>query len=77
MIAAIAHRVDLLEEAAALEAANGTWSIRHVCAVLNCHRATLYRTAWLRSRMIDGPGVETLFHPGDIRLFQANRKGRK
>jgi hypothetical protein len=46
----------LLEEAKAIEAAGGDWAVRHVCAVLGCHRATLYRTPWLMARMIHGPG---------------------
>lgn len=68
-------RVELLEEAKALETAGGTWDVRHVCAVLGCHRATLYRTPWLLQRMIHGPGAKKAFHPSDIRLFQQQRTG--
>lgn len=68
-------RLELLQEATALEAAGGDWAIRHVCAVLGCHRATLYRTPWLLHRMIHGPGAKKTFHPSDIRLFQQQRTG--
>lgn len=75
MAAETIERVALLREATALEQAGGTWNVRHVCAVLDCHRATLYRSRWLMSRMIHGPGARKTFHPSDIRLYQQNHMG--
>lgn len=63
------ERVALLTEAAAIEAAGGDWRISHVCAVLDCHRSSLYRSRWLKSRMIRGPGGVRM-RPRDVRLFQ-------
>ena len=69
-------RVALVEEATALEKAGGDWKLRHVLAVLGCHKATLYRPAyrWLMARAIRQPGGLT-FRPADIRLYQAMHTG--
>jgi hypothetical protein len=67
-------RLAILEEALALEAKGGDWAVRHILAVLDCHRSTLYRNRWLMSRAIRQPGG-IAFHPSDVRLMQANNTG--
>jgi hypothetical protein len=74
MTKATIARVDLIREATALEKAGGEWKLRHVLAVLDCHKATLYRNRWLMSRAIRQPGG-VAFKPADIRLYQANNTG--
>lgn len=67
-------RVALVEEATALERAGGDWKVRHVLAVLGCHKASLYRNRWLMARAIRQPGG-LAFRPADVRLYQANHTG--
>lgn len=74
MTAATLSRVSLIEEATAIEKAGGDWSVLHVLAVLDCHKATLYRNHWLMARSFRQPGG-TAFHPSDVRLYQANNSG--
>jgi hypothetical protein len=74
MTRATIARVDLIREATALEKAGGEWKLRHVLAVLDCHKATLYRNRWLMARAIRQPGG-VAFKPTDIRLYQANNTG--
>lgn len=74
MTDATISRVALLAEATAIEQAGGEWKLRHVLAVLGCHKATLYRDRWLMARAIRQPGGLT-FRPSDIRLYQANHTG--
>lgn len=68
------ERVAVLREATAIEQAGGDWRIRHVCAVLDCHRSSLYRDPWLKARMIHGPGGVTI-PPKDVRLYQQLHTG--
>jgi hypothetical protein len=69
------ERARLIAEATELERVGGEWKLRHVLAVLGCHKATLYRNRWLMSRAIHQPGG-IVFRPTDIRLYQANHTGR-
>lgn len=74
MTDAIVARVEMVEEATALEKAGGEWHVPHVLAVLGCHISTLYRNAWLMERSVKQPGG-VVFNPKDVRLFQANNRG--
>jgi len=74
MTKATIDRIALIQEATAIEKAGGEWKIRHVLAVLDCHKATLYRNRWLMARAIRQPGG-VVFKPSDIRLYQANNTG--
>ena len=74
MTNATLSRVALVEEAVALERAGGEWKVRHVLAILGCHKATLYRDRWLMARAIRQPGG-LAFRPADVRLYQANNTG--
>lgn len=41
-------RVEILKDAAAIEAAGGQWNAHHVAALLGIARKTVYDIAWLR-----------------------------
>lgn len=71
----VRERLALVAEAMELERVGGEWHVRHVLAVLDCHKATLYRNRWLMSRAIHQPGG-VVFRPTDVRLMQANNTGR-
>jgi predicted DNA-binding transcriptional regulator AlpA len=76
--AAARNRLVALEEARALEAAGGNWTIRQATAVLGIHRATLYRTPGLlrRAEHVTGKlGGAVRFSPREIRLWQALHQG--
>jgi hypothetical protein len=70
------ERIGVLKEAIAIEKAGGDWSVRHVIAVLGCHRSRLYRNTWLMSKKIKQPGGP-VWHARDIRLFQALQTGQR
>lgn len=75
----VEERVQLLEEAGALERAGGTWRIRHVMAVLDVARSSVYRSRWLMQRRIkrgQGKRAGNGWHPRDVRLFQAMQSGK-
>jgi hypothetical protein len=75
----ITDRIALLEEARALEQAGGTWRVRHVMAVLDCSRASVYRCTWIMKRRIkrgEKRKSHIGFHPSDVRLYQAMQSGR-
>ena len=76
MTDATISRVDLVTEAIALERAGGDWKVRHVLAILGCHKSTLYspKYRWIMARAIRQPGG-LAFRPSDIRLYQANHTG--
>ncbi len=67
----LADRLKILEEATALEAAGGDWNMRHVAAVLNCSRPTIYNTYWLMriSRRVGKRGRR--WTPREVRAAQA------
>lgn len=73
---AVARRIELIEEATALEKAGGEWRLRHLLAIFGCHKSSLYRNKWLMSKKIDQPGGPA-WRPRDVRLYQANNTGRK
>jgi hypothetical protein len=70
----LAERLRWITAATELERAGGDWTVRHVLAVLGCHKATLYRNNWLMGRAIHQPGG-VVFRPADVRLLQANNTG--
>jgi hypothetical protein len=60
-------RVALLKEAAEIEAAGGEWKMRHVAAVVDCARSTVYNTPWLLAiaRRVGKRGLRWL--PAEVR----------
>jgi predicted transcriptional regulator len=75
----VATRVELLEEAKALEVAGGDWTVEQAAAVLGVARATLFVNEWIMRRAIHpmgkGKGRPVRIPPSVIRLWQSMNTG--
>jgi hypothetical protein len=76
---AMVTRVELLEEAKAVEQAGGDWTVEQAAAVLGIARATLFTNAWIMRRAIHpmgkGRGRPVRIPPAVIRLWQSMNTG--
>jgi hypothetical protein len=69
-------RIKLIEQATAIEAAGGDWNVRHVMAVLDCARSTVYETPFLVKirRRVGRRSVR--WNPKEVRAYQVIASGR-
>lgn len=63
--------LEVLREALAIESAGGDWKMKHVQAVLNCARSTVYQTPYLTKlrKRVGKRGVR--WTPREVRSYQA------
>lgn len=70
-------RLELLKDAAALEAAGGQWSALHVAAVLGMARKTVYDTPWLRKIALPLGNGRHSWDPATVRKQQQVEAARR
>lgn len=73
-------RIEILEEATALEQAGGQWKSRHVAAVVGLAQKTVLDTAWLRRIALPAGDGSYSWDPKTVRaqqLLEAQRRRRR